>query len=117
MTADAVSDKDHSADKIAAKGLKGVVAADTTICDVDGDLGKLIYRGYNIHDLAKLSTFEETAYLLFKGELPTATELTDFNKLLVHHREVEQPVLDFLRSLPRNTPPMIEVGGFDVCCS
>ena len=63
-------DKDHSADKVAARGLKGVVAADTTICDVDGELGKLIYRGYNIHELAAASTFEETAYLLFQGELP-----------------------------------------------
>ncbi|MBC8114015.1 MAG: citrate synthase, partial [Candidatus Saccharimonas sp.] len=106
MTAEAVLDKDPSADKIAAKGLKGVVAADSVICDVDGDLGKLIYRGYNIHELAKLSTFEETSYLLFQGELPNKTQLADFNKLLVHHREVEPPVLDFLRSLPRNTPPM-----------
>ena len=106
MTAEAVLDKDHAADKIAAKGLKGVVAADTTICDVDGDLGKLIYRGYNIHELAKLSTFEETSYLLFKGELPNVSQLAEFNTLLVHHREIEQPVLDFLRSLPRNTPPM-----------
>ena len=106
MTVEAVLDKDHSTDKIAAKGLKGVVAADTTICDVDGDLGKLIYRGYNIHELAKFSTFEEASYLLFKGELPNKSQLADFNKLLVHHREVEPPVLDFLRSLPRSTPPM-----------
>ena len=106
MIADAVPDKDQSAEKIAAKGLKGVVAADSVICDVDGDLGKLIYRGYNIHELAKLSTFEETSYLLFQGELPNKTQLADFNKLLVHHREVEPPVLDFLRSLPRRTPPM-----------
>ena len=109
MTAAAVApdpDKDHSADKIAARGLKGVVAADTTICDVDGELGKLIYRGYNIHELATNSTFEETAYLLFKGELPNAAQLADFNKLLVHHRQVEPQVLDFLRSLPRDTPPM-----------
>lgn len=99
-------DKDHSADKIAARGLKGVVAADTTICDVDGELGKLIYRGYNIHELAAQSTFEETAYLLFQGELPNPQELAGFNRLLVHHREIEPPVLDFLRSLPRSTPPM-----------
>jgi citrate synthase len=99
-------DKDHSADKVAARGLKGIVAADTTICDVDGELGKLIYRGYNIHDLATKSTFEETAYLLFQGELPTPSQLADFKKLLVHHREVEPQVLDFLRSLPRETPPM-----------
>ncbi len=100
------ADKDHSADKIAARGLKGVVAADTTICDVDGELGKLIYRGYNIHELATQSTFEETAYLLFKGELPNAAQLADFNRQLVHHRQVEPQVLEFLRSLPRDTPPM-----------
>ena len=99
-------DKDHSADKLAARGLKGIVAADTTICDVDGELGKLIYRGYNIHDLATNSTFEETAYLLFKGDLPNSEQLADFNKLLVHHREIEPQVLDFLRSLPKSTLPM-----------
>jgi len=100
------SDKESAADKSATKGLKGVVAADTKICDVDGDLGKLIYRGYNIHDLAKKSTFEETAYLLFKGELPSAAQLAEFNKLLVHHREIDKPVLDFLKTLPKDTPPM-----------
>lgn len=99
-------DKDHSADKIAARGLKGVVAADSTICDVDGEIGKLIYRGYNIHELATQSTFEETAYLLFKGELPSKSQLEEFNKVLVRHREIAPPVLDFLRSLPRNTPSM-----------
>ena len=100
------SDKEASADKTAARGLKGIIAADTKICDVDGDLGKLIYRGYNIHDLAKNSSFEETAYLLFKGELPSSSELAEFNKVLVHHREIEPPVLAFLKTLPRHTPPM-----------
>ncbi|MBS0205111.1 MAG: citrate synthase [Planctomycetes bacterium] len=108
MTAAVVPDpdKDHSADKIAARGLKGIVAADTTICDVDGEVGKLIYRGYNIHDLATKSSFEETAYLLFKGDLPSAAELAAFKKLLVTHREIEPEVLAFLKSLPRHTPPM-----------
>lgn len=101
------TDKDSSADKLAAaKGLKGVVAADTKICDVDGDLGKLIYRGFNIHELAKWSTFEETSYLLFKGELPSKEQLAEFNKILVHHREIEPPVLAFLKTLPKSTPPM-----------
>ncbi len=100
------SDKEASADKTAARGLKGIIAADTKICDVDGDLGKLIYRGYNIHDLAKNSSFEETAYLLFKGELPSSSELAEFNKVLVHHREIEPPVLAFLKTLPKTTPPM-----------
>ena len=105
-TADSVSDKELSAEKIAARGLKGVVAADTQICDVDGDLGKLIYRGYNIHELAKSSSFEETAYLLFKGELPTSQQLADFNRVLIRHREIAPPVLAFLKTLPKNTPPM-----------
>lgn len=106
MTAEVATEKDTAAEKMAAKGLKGVVAADTTICDVDGDVGKLIYRGYNIHDLAKYSTFEETSYLLFKGELPTAAQLRDFNNILVKHAELEPPILNFLKTLPRNTPPM-----------
>lgn len=104
MTADVAAKE--SADKQAAKGLKGIVAADTTICDVDGDLGKLIYRGYNIDELAGQSSFEEVAYLLFKGELPTRPQLAEFNEVLVRHREVEPPVLDFIRGLPRATPPM-----------
>jgi citrate synthase len=105
MTAVA-AEKDNSADKVAARGLKGVVAADTSICDVDGEIGKLIYRGYNIHDLAKHSSFEETAYLLFKGELPQAAQLADFKATLARHHELETPILDFLKTLPRNTPPM-----------
>ena len=105
MTADVGADKDQ-ADKVAAKGLKGIVAADTTICDVDGEIGKLIYRGYNIHDLALNSTFEETAYLLFQGELPNSAELKSFNDILVKHRELEPTILNFLKTLPKNTPPM-----------
>ena len=101
-----VSDKDLSAEKVATRGLKGVVAADTQICDVDGDLGKLIYRGYNIHDLAKYSSFEETSYLLFKGELPTKEQLADFNKSLASHRAIAPQVLEFLKTLPKDTPPM-----------
>ncbi len=105
MAAELATEK-SPADKVAAKGLKGIVAADTAICDVDGDIGKLIYRGYDIHDLAKNSTFEETAYLLFQGELPTAEQLKDFTQILVKHRELEPPILNFLKSLPRDTPPM-----------
>lgn len=106
MTAEVAAENEHATEKIAAKGLKGIVAADTTICDVDGEVGKLIYRGYNIHDLAKYSTFEETAYLLFKGELPSAAQLKEFNEILVRHHELEPPILNFLKTLPRDTPPM-----------
>ena len=106
VSATSSASEKESSDKAASRGLKGVVAADTKICDVDGDAGKLVYRGYNIHELAKRSTFEETAYLLFKGELPTSQQLADFNKVLVHHREIEPPVLAFLKTLPKHTPPM-----------
>jgi citrate synthase len=108
MTAEAEV-KPEPAEKVATsatRGLKGVVAADSTICDVDGDLGKLIYRGYSIDDLAQNSTFEEVSYLLFKGELPTKMQLAEFNSVLVGHRELEKPVLDFLSTLPASTPPM-----------
>ncbi|WP_397570253.1 citrate/2-methylcitrate synthase [Schlesneria sp. T3-172] len=100
------SEKEIAAEKAATRGLKGIIAADTKICDVNGDEGKLVYCGYNIHDLAQNSTFEETAYLLFKGELPTSQQLADFTKVLVHHREIEPQILTFLKSLPKHTPPM-----------
>ena len=104
MSAD-VADKE-SPEKIAARGLKGIVAADSSICDVDGDLGKLIYRGYNIDDLAKNSTFEEVSYLLLKGDLPTPAELTEFKAALAKHRSIEPELLAFLKDMPRDTPPM-----------
>jgi len=106
MSAAVLADKEQSPEKIAARGLKGVVAADTAICDVDGEIGKLIYRGYNIDDLARYSTFEEVSYLLFQGELPSKKQLADFTATLVKHRSLEEPMLNFLKSLPRSTPPM-----------
>jgi citrate synthase len=89
-----------------AKGLKGVLAADSAICHIEGEKGLLLYRGYNIDDLAERSTFEETAFLLFKGELPTRDELDQFRAALNPARSLPQPVSDFLRSLPRDVPPM-----------
>jgi len=104
MSADAA--EKESADKTAARGLKGVVAADSKICDVDGDIGKLIYRGFNIDDLAIHSTFEEVAYLLFQSELPTPQQLTDFKATLAKHRAIEPDLMAFLKGMPRDTPPM-----------
>jgi citrate synthase len=89
-----------------AKGLKGVVAADSAVCHIDGAQGRLIYRGYDIDDLAAHSTFEETSYLLLKGELPSAAQLADFSAGLTAHRAVPAPVLELLKRLPPDTPPM-----------
>lgn len=90
----------------ASKGLKGVVAADSAICLVDGQEGILIYRGYNIHELAEHSTYEEVAYLLFKGELPNASQLEEFKKVLASHRSIDPAVVTLLRRLPREATPM-----------
>lgn len=90
----------------ANKGLKGVVAADDTICFIDGQEGQLWYCGYNIHELAEHSTFEEVCYLLLKGELPKRDELAAFSRKLAQHRPVAPEVIAFLRSLPRDVRPM-----------
>jgi citrate synthase len=97
---------DEAGKPVAAKGLKGVVAADSAVCDVDGALGKLIYRGYNIHDLADNSTFEEVVFLLLNGELPNKTQLADMNQSLAKHREVSPAVVVFLKTLPKDANPM-----------
>ena len=60
------------------RGLEGVVANESAICYVFGEEGRLIYRGYDINDLADHSTFEETAYLLLHGDLPTKEQLKAF---------------------------------------
>jgi citrate synthase len=98
--------KGNSVSTTSSKGLKGVIAADSAICFIDGQQGRLIYRGYNIHELAEKSTFEEVSYLLLKGELPTASQLKEFSSVLSQNREIAPQVLDFLRSLPKNVVPM-----------
>lgn len=88
------------------KGLEDVVAAQSTISDVDGDTGILLYRGYAVADLADNATFEEVACLLLEGKLPTRSELSAFKDDLTAHRTLPEPVLDVLRRLPKTTPPM-----------
>lgn len=68
------------------KGLADVVAASTAISDIDGNAGRLSYRGYDIHDLAGRTSFEEVAHLLQRGSLPTAGQLDDYRAELAHGR-------------------------------
>lgn len=91
---------------VTTKGLKGVIAADSSICLVNGQEGRLIYRGYTIHELAEKSTFEEVSYLLLKGELPTAEELAAFSSTLAAHRDIPEPVVQLLRSFSPDVMPM-----------
>jgi len=88
------------------KGLAGVVAAQTALSSVDGVNGVLTYRGINIHDLAGRTTYEEVAYLLLHGSLPTASQLAQFNKELVANRELPKSVLDLIKSTPKDAVPM-----------
>ena len=69
-------------------GLRGIEVADTRISNIDGEKGKLIYRGFDILDLTKNSTFEETSYLLLYDKLPTKRELNEFNAKLVEARYI-----------------------------
>ena len=81
------------------RGLTGVYMDRTQTTFIDGREGKLLYRGYTIHDLAEHSTFEETAYLLLHGELPTRAQLDAFDAELKASRELPAPVLDVIRSV------------------
>jgi citrate synthase len=91
---------------VVGKGLAGVVAANSGICWIDGDAGVLAYRGIDIHELAELSTFEETTYLLWFGQLPQPAELKDFSKRLADARVLDPKVIDLLRSFPKSATPM-----------
>ncbi len=86
------------------RGLKGVYFERSSATFIDGREGELRYRGYSIHDLAEHSSFEETAYLLFHGELPTAAELGAFDAELKAARVLPEPVIDIVRSLAAAHP-------------
>src|ERR671939_2159261 len=87
-------------------GLEGVVAAQTEISEVDGQNGRLIYRGgYLIHELADRS-FEEVAYLLWNGELPNPAQLDDLKRKLVANRALNEPARAALAGLRRDVDPM-----------
>ena len=88
------------------KGLREIVAADTRLSDIDGELGRLWYVGYDIHDLAPSSTFEEVVYLLHNGRLPTRAELDDFDEFLISEREVSRFLERMMPTLAQQTSPM-----------
>ena len=79
-------------------GLEGVIAGESALCLVDEGESGLLYRGYRIGDLAEYGTFEEVAYLLFFGELPTARQLKDFSSQTAQQAFLPRPVVSFLES-------------------
>lgn len=87
-------------------GLEGIVAATTAISKVEGNTGRLIYRGYNIHDLARTTIFEEVVHLLWFGHLPSQQELSNLQQRFAAERTIPENVMVTLRALPTNTEPM-----------
>jgi citrate synthase len=98
--------KDTPTTTSAATGLRGVVVGASTVSDVVGDKGELIYQGYNIHDLAKHSTFEEVAFLLWNKHLPTQPELDTLREHLGQSYAVPKQVIDVIRQCPRDANPI-----------
>jgi citrate synthase len=95
-----VTEKDY------AKGLEGIIAAESEICQIDGASGRLYYRGYSIEDLARHSSFEETTYLLLNEKLPTEPELADFARRMRQSRDLSPAIQNMIRDFPPAGSPM-----------
>ncbi|MGB0724378.1 MAG: citrate synthase [Nitrosopumilus sp.] len=87
-------------------GLRGIEVADTKISNIDGEKGKLIYRGFDILDLTKNSSFEETAYLLLYDKLPTKQELNEFNTKLIEARYIPKQMQKNMENWRGDADPM-----------
>ena len=88
------------------RGMEGAISNESTIGYVDGEKGWLVYRGYNIFELAEHSTYEETCYLLLFGKLPTKKELEDFSNKLVGYRAVPKKIIELMKEFPKDIHPM-----------
>ena len=104
--APATEKKDAAASTAAAAGLRGVVAAQSSIGDVNGEQGVLIYQGYDIHDLAQHSTFEETVFLLWHGRLPDRRELDELKRAVGENYELPPEIVELVRAFPKDADPM-----------
>ena len=89
-----------------SKGLEGVVAANSRLSDVRGDIGQLIYCGYDINELAGKATYEEIVHLLHHNHLPNRKELKELKSTLAGFRELPQGVIDLITTFPKDAAPM-----------
>ena len=87
------------------RGLKGIYFERSSISDIDGSKGELTYRGYQIDDLAKNSTFEEVCYLIIFGDFPTNEELNNFNEKLQKYRSIPEEIYEIIK-ITKNGHPM-----------
>lgn len=95
---------DSPEDVTVHRGLKGVYFDRSPVCYIDGRAGELRYRGYSIHDLARASTFEETCYLLFEGELPTSSQLRTFDAELKAARRLPETIYEVIGTIKHAHP-------------
>ena len=86
------------------RGLMNVYFDRTESCLVDGEIGKLLYRGYNIHDLAEESTFEEVMYLLLFGDLPNYDQLGDFSQSMINDRSIPEEIFEIIKMIKDSHP-------------
>lgn len=91
---------------VKARGLEGVIALESKLSSIDGQKGELIYRGYDINDLAEGASFEEVVHLLWNGSLPTEDELDTLRSELQSERALPAPVMNILRHAPDDAHPM-----------
>src|SRR6516162_1712925 len=92
-----------SAGEIYSPGLEGIIAGETAISTVEGGLR---YRGYPVTELAEKCSFDEVAYLLLHGELPTSAQLGEFMKRVAAARQVPRPLTDLLKAIPASASSM-----------
>ena len=100
--------KESATGSAVATGLRGVVAAATSIGDVNGEKGELIYQGVNIHDLAGQSTFEEVVFLLWNGRLPQRAELDELKKNLAAAYELPWQAIELIKGMYARVPATAE---------
>jgi citrate synthase len=100
--------KESAAGTAVSTGLRGVVAASSSIGDVNGEKGELIYQGVNIHDLATKSTFEEVVFLLWNGRLPKRTELDELKKNLAASYELPDQIIELIKGIYARVPATAE---------
>ena len=101
-----MTDKANVPAGTSAAGLRGVAAASSSISDVNGEKGELIYQGYNIHDLATHSTFEEVVFLLWNKRLPKRAELSELEQSLRNSYEVPAEIIDLMKRFPHEADPI-----------
>ncbi|MCA1573287.1 MAG: citrate synthase [Acidobacteria bacterium] len=101
-----MSDKVNAPTATSAAGLRGVAAATSSVSDVNGEKGQLIYQGYDIHDLTAHSTFEEVVFLLWNKRLPKCAELDELKRSLAAAYAIPQELIDLMKSFPRDADPI-----------